>query len=43
MSQYLTIEGEFIFPDKKTYEAAVALLQEGVWMDKEGFLLEETG
>ena len=29
MSQYLTIEGEFIFPDKKAYEAAVALLQEG--------------
>ena len=43
MSTYLTIEGEFIFPTKGKYEAAVALLQEGGWMDQDGYLLDETG
>ena len=42
MSQYLTAEGEFTFPNKEKYEAAVALLLEGGWMDKEGYLLDET-
>jgi len=43
MSIYLTMEGEFTFPSKERYEAAIALLQQGGWMDKDGFLLEETG
>jgi len=43
MSTYLTVEGEFTFPDKGKYEAAVALLQEGGWMNQAGYLLDEVG
>jgi hypothetical protein len=43
MSTYTTMQGELTFPTLRDYQAAVKQLQDGRWMDAEGFFLDDVG
>lgn len=42
MRRYTTIQGRIVYPDRASFDRVIYQLQEGGWMDKEGYILDTT-